>query len=66
MKIAKPLLAIITPLGIAIGVREAYRVSTGLLVLMLLLLSILSVATWSIVRTIRRERSEEEARRDGS
>jgi putative exporter of polyketide antibiotics len=63
MKIAKPLLLIITPIGVIGGVREAYRLGGGLAFLMIALLAIISVAMISVVRTIRRERAEEEAKR---
>jgi hypothetical protein len=63
MKIAKPLLIIITPLGVAGGLREAYRFGGGLAFLMLALIALLSVAMISVVRTIRRERAEEELKK---
>jgi putative exporter of polyketide antibiotics len=59
MKIAKPLLLIITPIGVIGGVREAYRFGGGLAILMVALLTIISVAMISVVLTIRRERAEE-------
>jgi putative exporter of polyketide antibiotics len=62
MKIAKPLLLIITPIGVIGGLREAYRLGSGLVFLMIALLTIISVAMISIVRTIRRERAEEDAK----
>jgi hypothetical protein len=63
MRIARPLLLIITPIGVAGGLYEAYRVSGALAVLMLALLALISVAMISVVRTIRRERAEEAAMR---
>ena len=63
MKIAKPMLLILTPIGVAGGLYEAYRFGGGLAFLMLCLLSLISVAMISVVRTIRRERREEEAKR---
>jgi putative exporter of polyketide antibiotics len=62
MKIAKPMLLILTPIGIVGGLYEAYKFGGGLAFLMLALLSLISVAMISVVRTIRRERREEEAR----
>jgi putative exporter of polyketide antibiotics len=62
MKIAKPLLLIITPIGVAGGLYEAYRFAGGLAILMAMLLTVIAVAMISVVRTIRRERREEEDR----
>jgi hypothetical protein len=60
MKIAKPLLLIVTPIGVAGGLYEAHRFGGGLLFLMIALLSVISVAMFSVVRTIKRERAEQE------
>jgi hypothetical protein len=62
MRIAKPLLLIITPLGVAGGLYEAYRFAGGLAFLMLALLTVISVAMISVVYTIRRERRAESER----
>jgi predicted lipid-binding transport protein (Tim44 family) len=59
MKIAKPLLIVITPLGVAGGLYEAYRFGGGLAFLMLALVAFIGVAMLTIVRTIRRERRAE-------
>jgi hypothetical protein len=58
MKIAKPLLLITTPIGVAIGIYEGYRLAGGLVFLMIALLLMISAAMGSIVLTIRRERAE--------
>jgi len=63
MRIAKPLLITITPLGVALGLYEAHRFGTGLLLLMIVLLTFISVATALTVRTIRRERKLEREER---
>ncbi len=63
MRIAKPLLLITTPIGIAFGLYEAWRLAGGLVFLMVALLSLITVAMLSVVRTVRRERREEEQRR---
>ena len=60
MRIAKPLLLITTPIGVALGLYEAWRLAGGLVVLMVALLGLVSVAMLSVVRTVRRERREEE------
>jgi hypothetical protein len=62
VRIAKPLLLIITPIGVIGGLREAYRVGGGLVILMAALLTLIGVAMLSVVLTIRRERREEAAR----
>lgn len=63
MRIAKPLLLITTPIGVALGLYEAWRLAGGLVFLMAALLGLISVAMWSVVRTIRRERKQEEEAR---
>lgn len=59
MKIAKPLLLITTPIGVAIGIYEGYRLAGGLVFLMVALLLLISAAMGSVVLTIRRERAAE-------
>ena len=55
MKIAKPLLAITTPIGVAIGLREAWRFHWWLAILMAVLLSVIGAF---LLMTVRRIRSE--------
>ena len=55
MRIAKPLLAITTPIGVAIGLWEAWRFHWWLAMLMAVLLS--AIATFLLV-TVRRIRAE--------
>ena len=55
MRIAKPLLLVTTPLGVAGAIYEAYRQAGGLVFLMVALLLLVSVAMGSVVITIRRE-----------
>jgi len=62
MRIAKPLLLITTPIGVAFGLYEAWRLAGGLVFLMVALLGLISVAMLSVVRTIRRERQAEQAK----
>lgn len=59
MRIAKPLLLITTPIGVAFGLYEAWRLAGGLVFLMLALLSVVAVGIGSVVMTIRRERKQE-------
>jgi putative exporter of polyketide antibiotics len=63
MKIAKPMLLILTPIGVIGGLYEAYKFGSGLAFLMLALLTLIGVAMTTVVMTIRRERREEEERK---
>ena len=56
MKIAKPLLLVMTPIGVAWGLLEAWRFHWWLAVLMAVLLSLVSLFTWFTVRRIRADR----------
>lgn len=62
MRIAKPLLLVTTPIGIAGAIYEAYRQAGGLVILMVALMSLIAVAFGSLVYTIRREAAEEKLR----
>jgi hypothetical protein len=55
MKIAKPLLMVTTPIGLAEGFYECYRLAGGLLFLMVAMVGVMVVAMVSVVSTIRRE-----------
>ena len=55
MQIAKPLLLISTPIGVVIGVHEAFRLAGGLAFLLIAMLGLLSAAIGTVVATIRRE-----------
>jgi hypothetical protein len=57
MRIAKPLLLVTTPLGVAIGVREAWRFHWWLALLMAALLAVLGALFLVTLRRIRREGS---------
>jgi hypothetical protein len=59
MRIGKPLILTITPIGVALGLYEAYRFGPGIFLLMIALLTFISLATLITVRTIRRERKLE-------
>jgi predicted MFS family arabinose efflux permease len=59
MKIAKPLLLITTPVGLALGLYEGWRLAGGLVFLMAAMVGVFGIAMASIVRTIRREREAE-------
>lgn len=66
MKIAKPLLLISTPIGVAGGLHEAWRLAGGLVFLMLAMLLVVSAAVGMLVLTIRREQREQRAREGGA
>jgi hypothetical protein len=65
VKIAKPLLLITTPIGLALGLYEGYRLAGGLVFLMAAMIAVIAVAMGSVVLTIRREREEERRRNEG-
>lgn len=60
MKIAKPLLLVTTPIGLAIGLYEGWRLAGGLVVIMAMLMAVIGVAMFTVVATIRRERKAEQ------
>ncbi len=64
MKIAKPLLLITTPIGVALGLYEGYRLAGGLVFLMAAMIGVIGVAMGSVVLTIRREREAEKRKQD--
>jgi hypothetical protein len=57
MRIAKPLLLVSTPLGVAWGLVEAYRLAGGLVILMAAMVGTMAAAAGSVVAIIRRERA---------
>jgi uncharacterized membrane protein len=63
MRIAKPLLLVTTPIGLAIGLYEGWRLAGGLVFIMAALMLVIGVAFGTVVWTIRRERAEEEKKR---
>jgi hypothetical protein len=62
MRIAKPMLLISTPIGLGVGIYEAFRLAGGLAFLMIALVSVIGVAMATVVATVRREKREEAAR----
>ena len=57
MRLAKPILLVTTPLGVAWGLYEAYRLAGGLVLLMAAMVTTIGVAMGTVVSTIRRERA---------
>jgi hypothetical protein len=62
MRIAKPLLLVSTPVGVAWGLLEAYRLAGGLVILMAAMIGTLAAAAGTVVAAIRRERAAEKQR----
>ena len=61
MRIAKPLLLVTTPIGLAGGLYEAFRLAGGLAFIMVALIAVIGAAMAMLVLTIRRERDAERA-----
>jgi hypothetical protein len=55
VRIAKPLLLVTTPIGLADGFYECYKLAGGLLFLMVAMVGVLGVALATVVATVRRE-----------
>jgi len=55
MRIGKPLILTLTPIGVVGGVYEAYRLAGGLVFLMIAMLCLIGVAIGTVVVTARRE-----------
>jgi len=64
VKIAKPLLMVTTPIGLALGLYEGYRLAGGLVFLMAAMMGVIAVAMGSVVLTIRRERAAERRKQE--
>ena len=62
MRIAKPLLLVTTPIGLAVGLYEGWRLAGGLVFIMGALMLVIAAAFGSVVYTIRKERRQEEER----
>jgi hypothetical protein len=55
MRIAKPILIVSTPIGVAFGLIEAHRLAGGLVALMAMMVLFMGAAFGLLIRTIRRE-----------
>jgi len=66
LRIGKPLLLITTPIGLAIGLYEGWRLAGGLVFLMAAFIAFLAFAFLTVVLTIRRERRQEEEKKKES
>ena len=58
LKIAKPMLLVLTPIGVGWGLIEAWRFHWWLAVLMGVLVSVISLFMWMTVKRIRAERRQ--------
>lgn len=57
MRIARPILLVTTPVGVAFGLREAWRLAgPGMTVLMAMMIAVVGGFVWMTVRQIRKER----------
>ena len=63
MRIAKPILLVTTPIGLIDGFYECYRLTGGLLFLMVAMVGVMVAALASVVSTIRREEKAASAAR---
>lgn len=59
MKFSSRMLMVITPIGVVIGLHEAWRLAGGLVLLMAVQILILTLIGVAVVRTIRRESREQ-------
>jgi uncharacterized membrane protein YqjE len=56
VRIARPILLVSTPIGVAFGLREAWRLAgPGMALLMAAMLTVVGVLVWWTVRRIRHE-----------
>ena len=63
MRIAKPFLIVTTPIGLAIGLYEGWRLAGGLVVIMVAMISLVGDAMLGVVLTVRREKRADDAAR---
>ncbi len=62
MRTAGPFLLVTTPLGVAFGLREAWRLAgPGMAVLMAAMLGVVGALSWWTLRRIRAERAADRA-----
>ena len=65
MRIAKPLLLVTTPIGVAGAIHEAFRLAGGLGFLMVMFMVMMSLAIGGLVLTIRKEQRATLAKVEG-
>lgn len=64
MRIAKPILIVTTPIGLAWGLYEGWKLAGGLVVIMAMMILLVGAAMLSVVLTVRREKRAEQAARN--
>ena len=57
MKFTGRMLLVTTPIGVAIGLYEAWHLAGGMVFLMALQMLILGIACWALVRVVQREKA---------
>ena len=62
LRFLRRVLLVTTPLGVAIGLYEAWRLAGGLVILMATQLIVLGLIVGGLVRVVRRESAAERAR----
>jgi hypothetical protein len=66
MRIAKPILLVTTPVGVLLGLREAWRLAgPAMALLMAAMLGVVGSLVWMTVCVIRRERARDDRRETG-
>ncbi len=63
MRIAKPILLVTTPIGMAEGLYEGYRLAGGLVFIMIAMVVVMLAALGSVIVVIRREAARDAAAR---
>lgn len=66
MRIAKPLLLVSTPIGLAFGLYEGWRLAGGLVVIMAMMIALVGAAMLGVVLTVRREQRADAAAKAAS
>jgi hypothetical protein len=63
MRIARPILLVTTPVGVVLGLREAWRLAgPGMALLMAAMLTIVGALVWWTVRRIQQENEADRSR----
>jgi hypothetical protein len=66
VRIARPILLVTTPIGVILGLREAWRLAgPAMAVLMALMLTVVGAFVWWTVRKIREEAARDRNKVDG-
>jgi hypothetical protein len=63
MKFSRRMLVVMTPIGVVIGLHEAYRLAGGMVILMALQIAILTAVVVGLVRVVRREAAQQGERK---